>query len=284
MEKGDSKVTLNDSDDDSYSSGSSIDDGIDEAQQRVGLTTTSSQSTTGAIPTDRRAMLTKTLSQAAMAVPEELCDIPDDVYSMFFLSENGGPAFWYPVYVTALKMALYTFLIIDAIDQPIPDELQRKVLLAQFLMLPIAVAIQEDLTAFFFTVANVEYSTQIQAVFPNATMQKFNAANLFRGLDGFYSLLVNFVILLKAETVLSLFLNFAALQFLQTIDNIALHLCIDGYLFEGLEQIAHQVTRVKLPRKKDSIFNVLDSVFFIVCYIGILIAWIVVQNENLFNR
>lgn len=181
-------------------------------------------------------------------------------------------------------MALYTFLMIDAVDQPIPDDLQRKVLLAQFLMLPIAVAIQEDLTAFFFTIANMEYSTQIQAVFPGASVQKYYAANFFRGLDGFYSLLVNFVILLKAETVLSLFLNFAALQFLQTIDNIALHLCIDGYLFERLEHIAHQVTRVKLPRKKNSIFNVLDSVFFIICYIGILIAWIVVLYDNLFNR
>lgn len=108
MRKGNLDVDLND-DDSSYSSGSSIDDGIDEAQQqRVGLTTATppSQSAMGSIPTDRRAMLTKTLSQAAMAVPEDLCEIPDDVYSMFFLSRIGGPAFWYPVYVTG-KQQLY---------------------------------------------------------------------------------------------------------------------------------------------------------------------------------
>ena len=242
---------------------------------RVALSKTLSQAAMAS--PDRRASLTRTLSQAAMATPEDLCEIPDDVYSMFFLSRYGGPAFWYAAYVTALKFALYTFLMFDAIKQPIPDNLQRKVLLAQFLMLPIAVAIQEDLTAFFFTIANVEYSDQIELVFPGATCFKFYVANFFRGLDGFYSLLVNFVILLKAETVLSLFLNFAALQFLQTIDNIALHLCMDGYLFDRLEHVAHQVTKVKLPRKKDSFFNILDSVFFTMSYVGILVAWVVVN-------
>ena len=34
---------------------------------------------------DRRH-LERALTQAVLAVPDELCDIPDDVYSMFFLS------------------------------------------------------------------------------------------------------------------------------------------------------------------------------------------------------
>lgn len=225
----------------------------------------------------RRGQLTRTLSQAAVAAPEDLCDIPDDVYSMFFLSSYGGPAFWYGAYVTALKVALYTFLTIDALDQPLQDEVEQKLLAAQFLMLPIAVAIQEDLCAFFFTVANVQYSPEIKQVFPGASYQKFMIANLFRGLDGFYSLLVNIVILLKADTVLTLFLNFAALQFLQTIDNIALHLCLDGYLGERLETIAFKVTQVKLPRKKNAFLNMLDSAFFMLCFVGLLAAWVWIQ-------
>lgn len=167
--------------------------------------------------------------------------------------------------------------MVDAFDQPIPRNVDRKVLAAQFLILPIAVAIQEDLTAFFFTVANVQYSREIQDAFPDASCFKFYLANFFRGIDGFFSLLVNIVILLKAETVLSLFLNFAALQFLQTIDNIALHLCLDGYLFDRLEYIALQVTEVKLKRKMHSIFNTFDSLLFLLSYLGILVAWIVIQ-------
>lgn len=226
---------------------------------------------------DRRAQLSRQLSQAITARAEELCDIPDDVYSMFFLSNYGGPAFWYAAYVTALKMALYSFLMIDAIEQPVPKDVETKVLAAQFLMLPIAVAIQEDLTAFFFTIANVQYSSEIQKVFEDATCCKFYTANFFRGLDGFFSLLVNVVILLKADTVLGLFLNFAALQFLQTIDNIALHLCLDGYLFDRLEQIAYQVTQVKLPRKTNSVFNTFDSLLFMLSFVGIMVAWVLIH-------
>lgn len=232
---------------------------------------------TDAEKVDMRAQLSKQLSQAAMATPEELCDIPDDVYSMFFLSRYGGLAFWYAAYVTFLKMALYTFLMIDAIDQPMPDQVEKKVLAAQFLMLPIAVAIQEDLTAFFFTIANTQYSSEIQTVFKDASSVKYYVANFFRGLDGFFSLLVNVVILLKADSVLGLFLNFAALQFLQTIDNIALHLCLDGYLFDRLEHIAYQVTQVKLPRKTKSIFNAFDSLLFLLSFLGIMIAWVVIH-------
>lgn len=228
-------------------------------------------------PVPSRDTLKRQLSQAAIAAADEMVDIPDDVYSMFFLSSYFGPGFWYAAYVTALKMALYTFLIIDAVEAPIPDIVDRKLLATQFLMLPVAVAIQEDLTHFFFTIANVHYSKEILEVFPDATCFKFFTANFFRGFDGIYSLLVNFVILLKADTVLTLFLNFAALQFLQTIDNIALHLCMDGYLFDRMETLAHQVLEVKLPRKVNSVFNVFDSALFLLSYLGILAAWVVIQ-------
>eukprot|EP00977_Amphora_coffeiformis_P010886 scaffold2558_cov172-Amphora_coffeaeformis.AAC.17 len=224
-----------------------------------------------------RDTLKRQLTQAALAAPTEMCDIPDDIYSMYFLSSYFGPGFWYALYVTALKMALYTFLMIDAIESPMPQNVDHKLLATQFLMLPVSVAIQEDLTHFFFTVANVHWSKEILEVFPDATCFKFFTASFFRGIDGFFSLLVNFVILLKADTVLTLFLNFAALQFLQTIDNIAFHLCIDGYLFETMETLANQVTEVKLPRKVHSVLNVFDSALFLLSYIGILLAWIVIQ-------
>lgn len=253
----------------------------DETEQMKGEDDTEGLDTENRGSTDKdedvRAQLNRQLSQAIMAQHEELCDIPDDVYSMFFLSRYGGPAFWYAGYVVALKMALYSFLMIDAIEQPLPDSVEKKVLAAQFLMLPIAVAIQEDLTAFFFTIANVQYSSDIQKVFPDASCFKFYCANFFRGLDGFFSLLVNVVILLKADTVLGLFLNFAALQFLQTIDNIALHLCLDGYLFDRLEQIAYQVTQVKLPRKTSSVFNTFDSLLFMLSFVGIVVAWVLIH-------
>lgn len=56
---------------------------------------------------------------------------------------------------------------------------------------------------------------------PGASKRKYHVA-MACFVDGCYSLLANFVVMLNAKTVLGLFLNFAALHFLQHIDNIAL--------------------------------------------------------------
>lgn len=226
---------------------------------------------------DQQDIRVRTLSQVATATTgeeEEMSDIPDDVYSMFFLSRWFGPAFWYALYIGLLKVIFYTFLTLDALGEPIPQNVGARVIATQFLMLPIAVAIQADMTAFFYTIANVKYSSAVQKSFPHASSLKFYLSNIFRGFDGFFSLLVNIIILLKASSVLALFLNFAALQFLQTIDNIALHLCLDGYLFDRLEHIARQVTMVKLPKRNHQFINSLDTVLFVLTFIGIVLAWL----------
>jgi hypothetical protein len=84
----------------------------------------------------------------------EYVSVPGDVYNMFFLSDVGGACFWYSLYIFALKMALYTFLALDATKTPLPDpeDLETTVIIAQFLMLPVAVAMQEDLTATYFLI------------------------------------------------------------------------------------------------------------------------------------
>lgn len=185
---------------------------------------------------------------------EQPVGISHDVYNMFFLSNWFGPAFYYAFYVWFLKLALYTFLAIDAIDaMEVTYGVQKKVLAAQFLILPVAVAMQEDLINTYYMLANVKYSHEVQAQHRYASKLKYNISLFMRGADGIYSLFVNFVILVKATEVLSLFLNFAALNFLQHIDDIALRLAADGYLTDRLEQIANDVKRIKLPKKRSQV-------------------------------
>jgi len=204
---------------------------------------------------------------------DEWVDINDDVYNMFFLSRFGGQAFWYSLYIFGLKITLYIFLAKDALAIPQPDNVTETVLVTQFFMLPVAVAMQDDLIATYYLVANIKYSPLVKMESPHATKWKFHVANLCRGIDGMFSLLVNFIILLKATEVLSLFLNFAALQFLQTIDNIAVRLCADGYLTLRLESVANQVMTTKLPNKNNAVFRSMDSILFISTFAALLIAW-----------
>lgn len=208
---------------------------------------------------------------------KDLVSINDDVYNMFFLSKFLGQAFFYAVYVFVLKMALFTFLIIDAIDTPIPDNVDTKVVIAQFLMLPIAVSMQQDLIATFFLISNIKYDPILKPENPDANVIKFYVANICRGIDGMFSLLVNFIILLKADAVLSLFLNFAALQFLQHIDDLALEMAAKGYLSNRLEEVALRVQDAKLPRRHHKILNLMDTVLFLSTFSALVVAWAYVR-------
>ena len=66
---------------------------------------------------------------------------------------------------------------------------------------------------------------------------------------------------------MSLFLNFAALGFLQSIDDVAFHLAANGYLGDKLEDICTLVKNSSLPRRVgDTFTNALDTVLFLTTY------------------
>ena len=51
--------------------------------------------------------------------------------------------------------------------------------------------------------------------------------------------------MLVTVNLLSIFLNFAALMFLQQIDNVALQVCSDGYWTRSLQEAAEDVQQMR---------------------------------------
>jgi hypothetical protein len=197
----------------------------------------------------------------------ERVSIHNDVYNLFFMSETFSMATLYSFYVFCLKMALYSFLAVDILartDRPDPEDVHWSVFATQFLMLPIAVAMQDDLMATFYVIANVKG--------PNEW--KFFMATAARAVDGTYSLIINYVVLMSADKVLNLFLNFAALQFLQTIDNIALDLAARGFLSESLEEAGVMVQNAELPKRSEgNRLRCLDTVLFEITVGVLFVVW-----------
>jgi len=70
----------------------------------------------------------------------------------------------------------------------------------------------------------------------------------------------------------------AALEFLSDIDNVALALARDGYLSESLEEVAGDVSLMKLPRNHNDTLQVLDSVFMSI----ILLVTVIMYILNIF--
>ena len=119
----------------------------------------------------------------------------------------------------------------------------------------------------------LKWSKEILELNPGATKAKYHFANFMRFIDGLAFLFINTTLLLQATQVLSAFLNFAALQFLSSIDNVALHLARDGYLSESLETVAGDVLLMKLPKNSNETLQLMDSVLLTVTYILCLVAW-----------
>lgn len=218
---------------------------------------------------------------------DERFDLGEDVYSLIFFSPVRSWAFVFASYMIVLKITLFSFLATDLYRQSggnfgeIRDPLIRA---TQFFMLPIAIAMQEDLIHTYTRVANIKYDKSIMDISSSATEKKFALSFVLRFLDGMYSLIINFVVMLITNEVLSLFLNFAALGFLQSIDDVAFHLAANGYLGDRLEDICTLVKKSSLPRRVgDAFTNSLDTILFLTTYgvmLAIFIYVIIYEKKN----
>lgn len=190
------------------------------------------------------------------------------------------------MYMVMLKLTLFTFLAIDLYEQS-GGEFDNKdplIRATQFFLIPVAIAMQEDLIYCYTRISNIRYDRAIMETSPSATEAKFALSFLLRFIDGLYSLLINFVLLLITNNVLSSFLNFAALGFLQKIDDVGFHLAANGYLGDNLEDICTLVTKSSLPRRVgDRFTNSLDSILFLTTFavmLSIFIYMVIYENRN----
>mmetsp|Transcript_6894 Transcript_6894/g.16020 ORF Transcript_6894/g.16020 Transcript_6894/m.16020 type:complete len:254 (-) Transcript_6894:3469-4230(-) len=216
---------------------------------------------------------------------DERQELGEDVYSLIFVAPIYGRTFLFALYVVFLKLMLFSLLALDLYRKSQgnfsdKDNLTR---ITQFFLIPVAVAMQEDLMSVYARLANVKYDQDILEISPYATPSKFALSFLLRFADGLYSLILNFILLLITDEVLNLFLNFAALGFLQSIDDVAFSVVANGYLGDKMESRAELVRDISLPRRRgDSFTNALDSIlFFSTCSVmfGIYV-FVLVRDER----
>ena len=126
----------------------------------------------------------------------------EDVYSLIFVAPVRGRTFLFALFVICLKMALMLLLATDLYFKGQGLFTNEKTLIiraTQFLLIPVAIAMQEDLCTVFTRIANLRYNENVLEVSPYATPTKFSLSFLLRFMDGLLSLIVNFVLILITE-------------------------------------------------------------------------------------
>ena len=129
---------------------------------------------------------------------DDVGDLDDDVYNMFFLANTCSSSFWFAIVVFVMKMVLMALIILHLFkNERMPDasELGLDVKVAQFILLFVNVSFQEELITTFTVYANLEWSRHILKLNPGASKLKFHCANLMRCIDGLAFLFINTMLL-----------------------------------------------------------------------------------------
>lgn len=189
---------------------------------------------------------------AAMKSKKEQDTYPlaEDVYALIFVAPVTSPAFLFALYIVITKVICYVILLSD-----IPynfsefSDFRSKSAAVKFFLLPVAVAMQEDLMEAYSGVANIAYDADVMKIAETATRKKYHLYTWLRAMDGILSLAVNFFVMLTTTEVLSVFLNFAALGFLQSIDDIFYELATMGFFGDKLELWTTKCKEIEFPRR-----------------------------------
>ena len=86
-----------------------------------------------------------------------------------------------------------------------------------------------------------------------------------------------FVFVMQSTTILDVFLNFAALEFIVSVDEFAFKLAKKGYVSNGVKRACDEVSHRKIMRRKGGrVFRRLEIIFFAILMLaafGILASW-----------
>ena len=118
---------------------------------------------------------------------DDMADIEDDVYNMFFLSETCSSSFWFAIIVFVMKIALMIIIVMHLFaneTMPTGSDVPVDVKVAQFILLFVNVSFQEELITTFSVYANMKWSKHILKLNPGASKAKYHCANIMRCIDG----------------------------------------------------------------------------------------------------
>jgi len=207
-------------------------------------------------------------------------NLAEDVYALMFVAPVESIPFAFSVYVIAVKIIIYSILIKD-ISWECLEEASTPAWVAKFFLIPVALSMQSDLMHTFWCFANVTYDPAILEVSQAATYDKFLLSFVVRCLDGAFSLAVNFFLMLTTANTLGVFTNFAALYFLQDIDDVFYSLVELGFFGDKMEHMALVCKDISFPRRTGDSdkkygpvkLSHMDSVMFAVTYASLLIVY-----------
>lgn len=210
----------------------------------------------------------------------EFFSMPSDVFSMMCLSRIKSWSFVYAASISLIKIFFYTVILWEIFYKSavFPKDIPLVVKLTQLVMLPITVIVNDEgILAALFIYCHLVYNDETIEQHHLLTRVRYIGFNLARFTDAILYQIVVFFVLMQAQEVLDIFLNFAALRFLMEIDKVPFVVAANGYLTEELHNTTKEVELIKLQGKVNDFRRHTTKVFFAFSLITMIVAWTLVQ-------
>lgn len=231
-----------------------------------------------AIEEDAERDIVNVYLEASAFADRERINLTEDIYSFVLACSFRSLEFWTAVYFIFVKYLCYGIIFVNLTKEEYTGEGQEPTVFAtKFIMIPVAVAMQEDLITVYYNVANKKYDALTYKGNIHATEVKWILSNLLRAIDGLMSLAVNFMVMLLEINLLNIFLSFAALHFLQFIDDVIYELAEKGFFGQKLEQATIQCKIITFTRRTstgdhcNNFITSLDTILLLssmaICYV-----------------
>lgn len=210
--------------------------------------------------------------------------LSEDVYSLLYVAPFKSLAFAYAAFVVCFQwvlvsLALYDLLAPGAANPlQIPSGVPIQVTIAQVFALVLAAAMQDDLLEGFMMHEWARIILKDDNLLPGTTATKCYLSVVAQCLEGSAMLTVIFILVMQSSTIIGMFLNFAALQFVWCIDNVGFTLAKNGFITAGVQEACEVVDNLKIPEGHRSKNWFKRLVFLFVCTglltgYGIIVHW-----------
>jgi hypothetical protein len=237
------------------------------------------------------------LDQKQEERPEEQSRLPRKTISfiitepIFSSSSNVGAAMIF------LKLTLYGLAYYNASVQPDPVALSLEVMITQALAIFVASFTQVDVATAvqLFHEGHASVKDRFDSVKPSV----WYAAAFLAFLQGCFGLAAIFEFITVSRTVLDVFLNFAAVAFVMTLDGVAFQLASHGFLGESCQsstqkvsgtyfQVTHTPFAIKVPRTSFQVslnlkFGYIKKIVLLVGIWAMMFGfwlWVIIRQQN----
>mmetsp|Transcript_27773 Transcript_27773/g.59381 ORF Transcript_27773/g.59381 Transcript_27773/m.59381 type:complete len:260 (+) Transcript_27773:187-966(+) len=210
-----------------------------------------------------------------------------DVYAFIMAAPVASFGFLFSAYIIFTKYLVYCILMTDIKNINDEERLSQqpwRLITVKIALVPVAISMQEDLIHVFATAANIKYDKDRATIISkDATKSKMVLSMMLRLIDGCMSLTVNYSVMLASPDILGVFLNFAALHFLQSIDDVFFTLIQDGFFGDSMEHMSMVCTQISFQRRTSdhSLIKFSDTILWLMTLFSCYVAFFLFATDTL---